>query len=78
MKIIEFEKQLNSNVLNLPIPNGMIGEKAKITVWIEPDSTVGKSVKTKKRVPGTAKGMIKMADDFEKPLNEEMLADFYK
>lgn len=78
MEAIKFKKQLNSDILNLPIPKKMIGKKAEIIVLIDADDIGEKIVKPKKRTPGSAKGMITMAEDFEKPLEGEMLAEFYK
>ena len=30
------------------------------------------------RIPGSAKGMISIADDFEAPLDSELVKEFYK
>lgn len=78
MEAIKFKKQLNSDILNLTIPKKMIGKKAEIIVLIDVDDIGEKIAKTKKRTPGSAKGMITMSEDFEKPLEGEMLAEFYK
>ncbi len=77
MEALKIKAHIDSEVLNLPIPKTMIGKDVEIIVLVESDEDRKKSVK-KKRKPGSAKGMIWMADDFEEPLDDEMLAEFYK
>ncbi len=77
MEALKIKAHIDSEVLNLPIPKTMIGKDVEIILLVESDDTREKSAK-KKRKPGSAKGMIWMADDFEEPLDDEMLAEFYK
>ena len=77
MQAIKIKKYIDSDVLNLPIPQTMIGKDAEIIVLVESDGIQEISNKLRRR-PGSAKGMIAMADDFEKSLDDEMLAEFYK
>lgn len=74
---MKIKAHIESDILNIPIPKGLIGKNAEIIVLIEYDDIQEKTVKPK-RTPGTAKGLITMMDDFEKPLDDEMLAEFYK
>lgn len=77
MEAFKIKKHIESEVLNLPIPKELIGREAEIIVLVESNDIPEKTSKPNRK-PGSAKGMIRMADDFEKPLDEEMLAEFYK
>ena len=77
MQAIKIKKHIDSEILNLPIPKAMIGKNVEIIVLVELDDIQEKPVKPKRK-PGSAKGLIAMADDFEKPLDDEMMAEFYK
>jgi hypothetical protein len=76
MEAIKFKKHIDSEILNLPVPKTMVGKNVEIIVLVESDDTQECQPK-KKRQPGSAKGLIRMADDFEKPLDDNMLAEFY-
>ena len=77
MEAIKIKKHIDSEILNLPVPKTMVGKNVEIIVLVESDDTQESQPK-KKRQPGSAKGLIWMADDFEKPLDDSMLAEFYK
>lgn len=77
MEAIKIKKHIDSEILNLPIPKTLVGKNVEIIVLVESDDAE-KSQPKKKREPGSAKGLIWMADDFEKPLDDEMLAEFYE
>lgn len=77
---------LESNIEQLVFKNArlasevlktMVGKDVEIIVLVESDDIKECQAK-KKREPGSAKGLIWMADDFEKPLDDDMLAEFYK
>jgi hypothetical protein len=55
----------------------LIGREAEIIVLVDSNDMPEKIPKPNRK-PGSAKGMIWMSDDFEEPLDEEMLAEFYK
>ncbi|MDM8515538.1 hypothetical protein QUF76_05005 [Desulfobacterales bacterium HSG16] len=74
---IKIKTHIATDTLSLPIPKGMIGKDAEIIVLVKSDDILEETVKPR-RMPGSAKGMITMSDDFEKPLDDEMLAEFYK
>ena len=63
--------------LNLSVPKAMIGKDVETTVLVE-SSDIKNCQAKKKREPGSAKGLIRMADDFVKPLDDDALAEFYK
>ncbi len=77
MEAHKIKKYIDSEILNLSIPKAMIGKNVEIIVLVESDDNQESHPK-KKREPGSAKGLIWMADDFEKPLDDDMLAEFYK
>ncbi len=70
MHAIKIKKHIDSDLLSLPIPKEMIGKTVEIILLVESDAVQEPSA-TGKRKPGTAKGMIEMADDFQKPLDEQ-------
>ncbi len=75
MEAIVIKKHLDSEVIHIPVSKDMIGKDAEIIILTEShQETKMKS----KRKPGSAKGMITVADDFESPLDDEMLREFYK
>jgi len=77
MEALKIKKHIDSEILSLTIPKAMIGKDVEIILLVESTDTQESRPK-KKREPGSAKGLIWMADDFEKPLDDDMLAEFYK
>ena len=77
MEAFKIKKHIESEVLNLPIPKELIGKEAEIIVLVE-SNDLPERISKPDRKPGSAKGMIWMSDDFEKPLDEEVSAEFYK
>ena len=77
MEAVKIKTIINSDTIHLSVPKEMVGKEAEIIILVEPSEK-----KLKKRVPGTAKGLITMADDFEAPLDEktapEGIIDFFK
>ena len=73
MEAIKIKTHINSDTIHLSVPKKIVGKEAEIIILVEPDD-----LQLKKRVPGTAKGLITMADDFEAPLDEEIVESFYK
>jgi len=70
MEALKIKKRIDSEILNLPVPKTMIGKDVEIILLVESDDLRQKSTKAK-REPGSAKGMMTMAEDFEKPLDDE-------
>ena len=77
MDALKIKKHIDSEILKLSMPKSMIGKDVEIIVLVESDD-IRECHAKKKREPGSAKGLIWMADDFEKPLDDDMLAEFYK
>ena len=76
MEAIKIKTHINSDTIHLSVPKNIVGKEAEIIILVESDD-----LKLKKRVPGTAKGLITMADDFEAPLDElakKNIIDFFK
>ena len=76
MQPIKIKKHIDSEILHLPIPENIIGKNVEIIVLVESDDTLKNT--TSERKPGSAKGLITMSDDFEVPLDNEIIEAFYK
>ena len=74
MNALRIRTRVNSDTLHIPDLKQMIGKDVEIIVLVEsPDHKIHK----RKRTPGSAKGMITMADDFAAPLAPEIVEEFY-
>lgn len=76
MTAIKIRKHLDSEIIHIPIHKDMVGKDAEIIILTE--FRQKKSEIKPGRKPGTAKGMITIADDFEAPLDDETAGEFYK
>ena len=76
MHAIKIRKHIDSDVLYLPVPKEIIGKNAEIIVLIDPEDAL--TMPKTKRKPGSAKGFITMSDDFEAPLDDGIIGEFYK
>ena len=75
MDALRIRTHVNSDTLHIPDLKQMIGKDVEIIVLVEsPDKKVHK----RNRTPGSAKGMITMADDFAAPLDPDVVEEFYK
>jgi len=75
MDALRIRRHVDSDTLHIPDLKQMIGKDVEIIVLVEsPDNTIHK----RKRTPGSAKGMITMADDFAAPLDPEIVEEFYR
>jgi hypothetical protein len=70
MEALKIKKHIDSEILNLPVPKTMVGKNVEIILLVETDDIQPIPAKIK-REPGSAKGMMTMADDFEKPIGDE-------
>ncbi len=74
MYAVEFETVVKDKAIYIPEKYSSFDAKTvKVILMLE---TGNRS--EKKRVPGTAKGKIFVADDFEKPLDDELAQQFYQ
>ena len=67
MGAIHIRKRLDSHVVDLPELKPLVGQTVEITVIPQADDHSPPAEGPK---PGTAKGMIWMADDFDAPLED--------
>ena len=74
MNALRIRTHISSDTLHLPDLKQVIGKDVEIIVLVEsPDNKNHK----RKRTPGSAKGMITMADDFAAPLTPDIMEQFY-
>jgi hypothetical protein len=78
MQAVVIKKYLHSEVIHIPVSEDMIGKEAEIIILTESHHEPEMNPKHQKRKPGSAKGMITVSDDFELPIDDEMLREFYK
>ena len=72
MEAVRIRTRLESESIFIPALKPVIGRNVEIIVLIEPTEK-----QARKRVPGSAIGKIRMADDFEAPLSEDIIQEFY-
>ena len=73
MEAVRIKKRLDSDTIHIPDIKDMIGKEVEIVILVESDDSY-----SQKRMPGSAKGMITIADDFADPLDDNLIKDFYK
>ncbi len=80
MEAIKIRKHLNSETIHFPELKNFIGEDVEFIILVKSQTVMKNSEisNSPKRIPGSAKGMIEIADDFEAPLDAELIAEFYK
>ncbi|MBF0099875.1 MAG: hypothetical protein HQK77_03115 [Desulfobacterales bacterium] len=76
MQAIKINKLLDSETIRIPELKAIIGKQVEIIILVEPQSTEDRYFA--KRMPGSAKGKIKISDDFNEPLDDQMIEEFYK
>mgnify|MGYP005850241143 CR=1 FL=1 len=74
MEAIKIKTRLESETIRSPELRKLIGKRVEIIILeeTEPDATLPR------RLPGSAKGEIEVTDDFEKPLPNEIIQEFYR
>ncbi len=80
MEAVKIKRRLDSDTVHLPGLRHMVGKNVEIIVLLEPDISEMNSYhpEKQKRKPGSAKGIITVAEDFANPLDAEMAGLFYK
>ena len=68
MEAVRIRTRLDSETLHIPDLRAIIGKEVEIIVLVE-----SQAEGMPKRKPGSAQGLITMADDFEAPLDDEIL-----
>ena len=74
MNALRIRTHVDSDTLYLPDLKQMIGKDVEIIVLVESPDT---NVRNRQRTPGSAKGMLTMADDFAAPLDPDIVEQFY-
>ena len=78
MVAIEFETVVEGKTINIPDEYAEFdSQNVKVILMMNPKAQ-NKSNEQEKRIPGTAKGKIFLADDFEQPLDDETIKLFYQ
>ena len=78
MEAIRIQTHLDSDTLYLPDLKPMIGKDVEIIILAESRAEKRHAVEIRKRQPGSAKGLFSMSDDFEAPLEPEIIGSFYR
>ncbi|OQY53733.1 MAG: hypothetical protein B6245_22440 [Desulfobacteraceae bacterium 4572_88] len=80
MQALKISKQIDSEILYIPEFGNMIGKNVEIIILTEYDDSDRQSSSCVRpvRKPGSAKGMISLADDFQAPLDDDLTEEFYK
>jgi len=80
MQALRIKKQIDSEILYMPEFKNMIGKNVEIIILSESDEHDEKFFSGIRHVrkPGSAKGLITVADDFQLPLDNELTEEFYK
>ncbi|OQX26318.1 MAG: hypothetical protein BWK80_11025 [Desulfobacteraceae bacterium IS3] len=77
MQALKINKQIDSEILYLPEFRNLIGKNVEIIILAEDDQNLISGIRPVRK-PGSAKGMITVADDFQAPLDDELTEEFYK
>ena len=78
MVAIEFETVVEGKTIHIPEEYAEFdSQNVKVILMMNP-KTQNKSNEKEKRTPGSAKGKIFLADDFEQPLDDETIKLFYQ
>ena len=74
MYAVEFETVAEGKTINIPDEYAEFdSQNIKVILMMNSQDN-----SQNRRIPGTAKGMIIMSDDFEQPLDEETAKRFYQ
>lgn len=74
MEAIKIKTRLESETIRSPELRKLIGKRVEIIILEEPEPNMA----LPKRQPGSAKGEITITNDFEKPLPNEIVQEFYR
>lgn len=78
MYAIEFEAVVEGKTIHLPEEYAEFDSQNVKVILMMNQKTQNKSNEKEKRIPGSAKGKIFLADDFEQPLDDETIKLFYQ
>ena len=81
MEALRIRKRIESGTLHITGLQDLGDKDVEVIILVEPDRKETEHplpTGVPKRAPGSAKGLIKMADDFQAPLDDEAAQDFYR
>ena len=81
MEALKMRTHVDSDSLHISGLQGITGRDVEVIVLVEPEEGAKKkngALKPKGRIPGSAKGLITISDDFHMPLDEEEFEAFYQ
>ena len=79
MEALRIRKRIESGTLHITGLQDLADKDVEVIILVEPDRKETEHplpTSVPKRTPGSAKGLIKMADDFQAPLGDEAAQDF--
>jgi hypothetical protein len=71
-------QRLESDTIRIPNASEFIGKDVEVIVLVEPAPEDLGGDNPRKRILGSAKGKIWIAPDFDAPLPDDLLKEFYK
>ena len=81
MEAIRLKKRIRSDSIQITGLGSLANRKVEVIILVEPELGGHRGVRARraaKRKPGSAKGLIRIADDFHKPLDEDTVRSFYE
>jgi hypothetical protein len=80
MQALKIRKHLDSDTLHITGLTCLVNKDVEVIILVEQDGEQpgGTPAPLQGRVPGTAKGLIKIAEDFHKPLDDQAAGEFYR
>jgi len=81
MEALRLKKHVDSGVLHIAGLEELNNRDVEIIILVEPngdDAGLPPKETQRRRLPGWAKGLIWISDDFHKPLDGKELEEFYK
>jgi hypothetical protein len=81
MEAYRLRERVKNGRLHITGLDGLRDEEVEVIILVEtPEESrlPGEATQPAARKPGSAKGQIQVADDFQAPLDEDTLRDFYE
>ncbi len=72
------KRHLDSDVVRLSGVEELIGKDVEIIVLEDSPAPQSTDAGSRKRIRGSAKGKVWISPDFDKPLPDEVIGEFYK